>query len=129
MKPEKHVKIAMLALLAGLSVMPVNTAYAATDHELNFTFGGRGRNPGVTRMHDYILGCLPNRTLIQNGNPADATGPWMVEVPAIRGRDYSNADVQRTLMGPACAGVRPAKVVGVTVTDPDSDSDDSDTSD
>ena len=117
MKPRQHFKIAMLALLAGLSVMSVTPAFASSDHELYFTFGGRGGNPGVQTMYNYILGCLPSGTWIYGGNPADAAGPWTVEVPAIRGREYSNADVERTLMGASCAGVRPAKVVDVDVKD------------
>ncbi|KZL19290.1 hypothetical protein PsAD2_02041 [Pseudovibrio axinellae] len=117
MKIKYDCKSMAVAIVIALSAMPVQSAVASSDHELNFTFGGRGRNPGVTTIYNYILGCLPNGTWIYGGNPADAAGPWTVEVPAIRNREYSNADVEHTLMGAGCAGVRPAKVVGVDVED------------
>lgn len=117
MRLKQYFNVEALTVVAGLTAMPINSAFAASDHELNFEFGGRGRNPGVATMHDYILGCLPNGTWIYGGNPGNATGPWTVEVPAVRGRDYSNDDVEHTLMSAGCAGVRPVKVVGVDVQD------------
>lgn len=45
-----------------LTVVVAEPAFAATDHQLQFTFGGRGRNPSVATMKNYILGCLPAGT-------------------------------------------------------------------
>lgn len=110
--------LAAMAMAGATAVFAIpQAAYASSDHELNFEFGGRGRNPGVPKMRDYILGCLPNRTRIYGGFPAHSAGPWDVEVPAVRRHEYTNEDVERTLMSHGCSGVRPAKVQGVTVTD------------
>ncbi len=107
---------AVLAAVA-LTAVVAEPAFAATDHQLQFTFGGRGRNPSVATMKNYILGCLPAGTWTFGGDPGDSAGPWDVEVPAVNGHEYTNAEVRRTLLSAACSGVRPAKVTGVTVTD------------
>lgn len=118
MKLRQYCHITALIIVTGLTAMPTTPAYAASDHVLEFRFGGRGRNPVVDTMRNYILGCLPNRTRIEGENPVAATGPWTVRVPAIQGREYSNADVERTLMSQGCARVRPIKVEGVRAWDP-----------
>jgi len=100
-----------------LAIVLADPAFAATDHELQFAFGGRGRNPSVATMKSYILGYLPARTRTFGGDPGDSAGPWDVEVPEVNGHEYSNAEVRRLLLSAACSGVRPAKVTGVTVTD------------
>jgi hypothetical protein len=92
-------------------------ALAASDHQLQFTFGGPGRNPSVATMKHYILGCLPDGTRTFGGDPGESAGPWDVEVPAVRGHEYTNAEIRVLLLGQHCAPVRPAKVVGVVVTD------------
>lgn len=109
--------LAVVSAAAVFASVAATPAFANTDHELQFTFGGRGRNPSVATMKAYILGCLPAGTYTFGGDPGDSAGPWDVEVPAVRGHEYSNADVHRLLMSGACAPVRPAKVTGVTVTD------------
>lgn len=102
---------------AVLTAALAEPAFAATDHQLQFIFGGRGRNPSVATMKNYILGCLPAGTWTFGGDPGDSAGPWDVEVPAVNGHEYSNAEVRRVLLSGACSAVRPAKVTGVTVTD------------
>jgi hypothetical protein len=103
----------LAALFAGVFAAP---AFAASDHELQFILEGRGRNPSVATIKAYILGCLPDGTRTFD-DPDDSAGPWEVEVPALRGREYTNGAIHVLLMSNACAPVRPAKVIGVTVTD------------
>jgi hypothetical protein len=117
--PRKSWRLFAIAAIAGavtgFALPPA--AHAASDHELNFTFGGRGNNPGVVKMHHYILGCLPNKTWIWGGTPSDSAGPWDVEVPKIKNHEYTNAEVRNLLLSNACASVRPKKVQDVAVTD------------
>ncbi|MBF9265776.1 hypothetical protein I4I83_15765 [Acidovorax cattleyae] len=91
-------------------------AHAASDFQLDFTFGGQGRNPSVATMKAYIMGCLPAGSRTWGGDPADSAGPWDVEVPAVRGHEYDARTVRSLLLGRSCQPVRPAKVTDVTVT-------------
>lgn len=111
--PLRHV---LFTGLAALTLIAPTSVQAASDFELNFTFGGPGRNPSVQTMKNYLMACLPAGSRTWGGDPGDSAGPWDVEVPAVRGHEYTAQVVRTLLLGRHCQPVRPAKVQDVTVT-------------
>ncbi|HEY2071446.1 MAG TPA: hypothetical protein VGG48_17945 [Rhizomicrobium sp.] len=113
----RNIAFGLTALVCAGTALP-DAALAHRNFQLNFQMYGAGVMPGVTRMSNYIIGCLTKGTWIEHPIPQLSVGPWLIET----GRQTSANYVRAILMSEACTrGLfpRPARVRGVHVEDED----------
>ncbi|MDH4418953.1 MAG: hypothetical protein QE485_17215 [Acidovorax sp.] len=103
--------------LAALAFLIIATAFAthakaSTKYSLKFTFSGE--ESSNDDMKKYILGCLPNKTWIDEF-PGKPTEKWKITVPAVNKIEWNTIQVKDRLMSTGCDKARPKAVSKVSV--------------
>ncbi|WP_369978120.1 hypothetical protein [Xanthomonas bundabergensis] len=97
-------------LVQGLVLAPQARANSAWN--LEFAFDGPGARPSVATLRNYILACVPARSVVNAPLPGTASGPFALTTPPINGRELTDAAVYTYLNG---CNRKPASVTGIAV--------------
>ncbi|XQA78297.1 hypothetical protein ACM9W9_00755 [Xanthomonas sacchari] len=87
-------------------------ALANSNWDLEFEFQNPGGRPTVANMRNYILGCVPARSVVGTPLPAGPQGPFKLTTPPVRGREVGDSALYNYLNG---CNLKPASVTGVAV--------------
>ncbi|MCW0376231.1 hypothetical protein [Xanthomonas sacchari] len=87
-------------------------ALANSNWDLEFEFQNPGGRPTVATMRNYILGCVPARSVVGTPLPAGPQGPFKLTTPLVGGREVGDSALYNYLNG---CNRKPASVTGVAV--------------